>query len=140
MFHGTKAFFDVALILMGAGMSILFVSTDGNGQNPIPVAGTMMTVVLVTGLVSFLLARFIRSIVIAIVASIVITDMLFALVVIWPIAYSPTTDKYAMEMGPLIPIIIVVSTAPTVVLSSIGFGRLASRFYQRRTPPIEKSK
>jgi hypothetical protein len=135
-----KAFFDGALILVGAGMSILFVSTDGNGQNPIPVTGTMMVVVLVAGLVSFSLARFVRSIVIEIVASIVVTDLLFALVVIWPIAFSPTTDKYAMEMGPLIPIIFVVSTAPAVVLSSIGFGRLASRFYQRRTPPIEKGK
>jgi hypothetical protein len=36
MTHAKKALVDGALILMGAGITILFVSTDGNGQNPVP--------------------------------------------------------------------------------------------------------
>lgn len=140
MAHSKKTLVDGALILMGAGMSILFVSTDGNGQNPIPVVGTMLIVVLVTGLVSFFLARLVRSLPLAIIGSIVITDLLFIFYVISYVAYSRKTDPHASEMISLLPVVLVVVTAPTVVLSSIGFVRLASRFYQRKTPPTETSK
>jgi hypothetical protein len=37
-----KALFDSALIIGGATLSTLFLSTDGNGQNPLPVAAGML--------------------------------------------------------------------------------------------------
>jgi hypothetical protein len=124
-----KDLVDGALILTGAGISILFVSTDGNGQNPVPVAGGMLIVVLVTGVVSFLLTRFFRSLGLAIIASVIITDLLCILYELRTLASSK--DPYAAEMALLLPIVFVVDTAPAVLFSSIGFGRLASRFWQR---------
>src|SRR5438105_2830438 len=131
MAYTKQTLVDAALILAGACMSILFVSTDGNGQNPVPVAGTMLIVVLVTGSVSFLLARLVRSLSLAIISSVIITDLLFILYVISDVAYSRKTDPHAAEMISLLPVVLVVVTAPTVVLSSIGFVRLAHRIYQR---------
>jgi hypothetical protein len=46
-----RVLLDWAFILVGAAISIIFVSIDGNGQNPLPVAGDMMIVVLGNGLV-----------------------------------------------------------------------------------------
>jgi biotin transporter BioY len=131
-----KALVDGALILIGAGISILFISTDGNGQNPGPVAGEIMIVVLVTGVVSFLLARFVRSLPLAIIASVIITDLLFILYGICQL--NSSSDPYASEATLMFPIVFVVETAPAILLSSIGLGRLASRFCQKRTLPVEK--
>ncbi|MGA2541509.1 MAG: hypothetical protein ABSG78_08080 [Verrucomicrobiota bacterium] len=125
---------DAALILTGAGMSILFISTDGNGQNPVPVARGIMFLVLVTGLISFLLARIVRTLPLAIIASFLITDMLSVLYGVRSL--NSSTDPYAYEAAMMFPIIFVVATGPTVLLSSIGFGRLAGRFWQKRIRPV----
>jgi hypothetical protein len=125
---------DWSLIFLGTALSVLFVSTDGNGQNPLPVAAIMMGGALITGFVSVLLARFLRSTLSAIVASIVMTDLLFVLLFMVPVAYSPTADEKgfgALEF-PLWIIVIVVSTAPMVLFTSIGFVRLAIRFDGRK--------
>jgi hypothetical protein len=137
MTHAKKALVDGALILLGAGITILFVSTDGNGQNPVPVAGQTMVVVLVNGLVSFLIARFICKLPLAIIASAILTDMLFIVYCVRDLAYH-STDKYAGEAALMFPIIFTVETAPTMLLSSIGFGRLASRFWRKRKLHVEK--
>lgn len=126
-----KSLLDSALIIGGAGLSTLFVSTDGNGQNPLPVAAGMLLVVLITGLVSFVLARFVRTTLLAIAASVIITDLLFILYFVCRVAFSQHVHDHAFEELYLLPIVFVVVTAPTVLLSSIGFGRFASRFYQR---------
>jgi hypothetical protein len=127
-----NALLDSAFIIVGAGISTLFVSTDGNGQNPLPVAAGMLLVVCITGLVSFVLARFVRTVVLAIAASIVITDLLFILYFVCRVAFSQHVHDHAFEELYLLPVVFVVVTAPTVLFSSIGFGRLAGRFYQRK--------
>jgi hypothetical protein len=123
---------DNTLIIGGAGLSTLFISTDGNGQNPLPVAAGMLLVVFVTGLVSFILAKFVRTVPLAIVASAILTDILFVLYFVCRFAFSQQVHEHGNEELILLPIVFVVGTAPTVLFSSIGFGRFASRFYQRR--------
>ena len=133
MRYPKKTLLDGLLILVGAGFSILFVSTDGNGQNPLPVAAGMLLVVLVTGLVSFFFGCFVRTLPLAILASVVVTDMLFVLYFVRRVAFAPRLPEHAGEEAFLLPIVFVVDTAPTVLLSSIGFGRLASRVFRRKT-------
>jgi hypothetical protein len=123
---------DIALILTGAGLSTLFISTDGNGQNSLPVAAGMLLVSFITGLVSFGLAWFLRSVPLAVAASVVVTDLLFILYFVCRIAYSKRLDDHAGEELTLLPIVFVVVTAPTVLLSSVGFGRIANRCFQRK--------
>jgi hypothetical protein len=137
MAHLIKALVDGALILVGAGISILFISTDGNGRNPVPVAGEMMIVVLGTGVVSFLLAGIVRTLPLAIIASAIITDLLFILYAEGQL--NASSDPYAWEAAIMFPIIFVVETGPTVLLSAIGFGRLSRRLWQRWTRTVEKS-
>jgi hypothetical protein len=133
MSHSKKALLDTALIVGGAGLSTLFVSTDGNGQNPLPVAAGMLLVVFITGLVSFGLAWFIRTVPLAMTASVIITDLLFVLYFVCRVAFGQRVHEHAGEEAFLLPIVFVVVTAPTVLLSSIGFGRFASRIYQRKS-------
>ena len=128
-----SALIDIGLIVAGAALSTLFISTDGNGQNPIPVAAGMLLIVFITGLVSFGLAWFIRSVPLAVIASVVITDLLFVLYFVSRVAYSQRVHDHAGEEAFLLPIVFVVVSAPTVLLSCIGFGRFASRIYQRKS-------
>jgi hypothetical protein len=131
---GTKnAVHDSALILGGAGLSTLFVSTDGNGQNPLPVAAGMLLVVLVNGLVAFALAYFVRTLPLVVVGSAAITELAFSLYFVCRVAFSKHVHDHAEEELYLLPLIFAVATAPTVLLSSIGFGRLASRAYRRKS-------
>ena len=122
---------DSTLIVVGVGWSTLFVSTDGNGQNPLPVAGGMLFVAFITGVVSFILGWLVRTVPLAIVATMFITDLLFVLYFVCRVAFRQHVHDHAAEEAFLLPIVFAVVTAPTVVLSSIGFGRLASRVYQR---------
>lgn len=133
MIHPKAALIDAALIVGGAGLSTLFVSTDGNGQNPLPVAAGMLLVVFITGLVSFGLAWFIRTTPLAIGASVIVTDVLFVLFFICRFAFSQQPHEHGNEELILLPVVFVVVTAPTVLLSCIGFGRFASRIYQRKS-------
>lgn len=110
----------------------LFVSTDGNGQNPLPVVAQMGLVVLVVGVVSFALASFVRTVPLAVLGSAAITELLFLLYFVCRVAFSEHLHPHVSEELYLLPIVFVVFTAPTVMLSSIGFGRLASRVYRRR--------
>jgi hypothetical protein len=123
---------DSALVLGGAGLSTLFVSTDGNGQNPLPVAATMLFIVLVIGAVSFALAWVVRTVPLAIVGSATITELGFLLYFVCRVAFSQHLHEHVNEELYLLPIVFAVVTAPTVLLSAIGFGRWASRVYQKR--------
>lgn len=129
---------DSTLVVVGVGLSTLFVSTDGNGQNPLPVAGSMLFVGFITCAVSFILGWFVRTVPLAVVATVIITDLLFVLYFVSRVAFGQHVHDHAAEEAFLLPIVFAVVTAPTVVLSSIGFGRLASRVYQRkRAEPAE---
>ena len=88
MSRSKSALLDTGLIVAGAALSALFISTDGNGQNPLPVVAGMLLVVFITGLVSFGLAWFIRSVPFAVMSSVVITDLLFVLYFVSRVAYS----------------------------------------------------
>jgi hypothetical protein len=132
MNHPKAVLIDTALIVAGAGLSTLFVSSDGNGQNPLPIAAGMLLVVFITGLVSFGLAWFIRSVPLSVTGSFVITDLLFILYFIIRFAFSHRAHEHGNEELFLLPVVFVVVTAPTVFLSSIGFNRFASRIYHRK--------
>jgi len=127
-----NALIDGALIVGGAGVSTLFISTSGNGQNPLPVAAGMLLVVLVVGVVSFALAWFVRTLPLAMVGSAAITELVFLLYFVCRVAFSAHLHPHASEELYLLPVVFAVVTAPTVLLSSIGFGRLASRVYRPR--------
>ena len=88
MSRSKSALLDTGLIVAGAALSTLFISTDGNGQNPLPIVAGMLLVVFITGLVSFGLAWFIRSVPFAVMSSVVITDLLFVLYFVSRVAYS----------------------------------------------------
>ena len=71
-----------------------------------------------------------------VIASITVTDLVLALFVVLPAMFSPMPDAHEQrEMLFLWPIVLVVFTAPMVVLSSIGFVRLATRLYRGSTVP-----
>lgn len=120
-------------------LSTLFISTDGNGQNPLPVAVGMLLVLAITGAVSFSLAWFIRTTSLSIVASIGITELVFLLYFVSRIAFSTHLDSHATEELCLLPLVFAVVTAPTILLSSIGFGRVASRVFQRKETELSGS-
>ena len=133
MSRSKSALLDTGLIVAGAALSTLFISTDGNGQNPLPIVAGMLLVVFITGLVSFGLAWFIRSVPFAVMSSVVITDLLFVLYFVSRVAYSRHVHDHAGEEAFLLPIVFVVVSAPTVLLSCVGFGRFANRVYQRKS-------
>lgn len=123
---------DAALITSGIGTSTFFVSVDGNGQNPLPVAAGLLCVAGITALVSFLLSRLIHNLLVAILATIALTDFLFIAYFINSFAFSRRTPEHGDEELVMLPIVFVVATAPTVILASVGFGRLANRFFRRK--------
>ena len=123
---------DTVFVIGGVGLSTLFISADGNGQNPLPVAAGLLFVVMITGLVSFVVARFVHSTPRSIVVSAISTDVLFVLYFICQFAFSKQVHEHGYEELTMVPIVFVVATAPAVVLSSVGLGRFASRFYRRR--------
>jgi hypothetical protein len=127
-----NAILDAALVLGGAGLSTLFISTDGNGQNPVPVAAGMGLVILVSGAVSFGVGGLVRSLPLSIVGSAAITELAFVLYFVCRVAYGKHLDPHAEEELYLLPIVFAVATAPAVLLSSVGFGRMASRAYRGR--------
>ena len=131
-----NALIDGGLIVGGAGLSTLFISTDGNGQNPLPVAAGMLLIILVIGVVSFALAWFVRTVPLAVLGSAAITELLFLLYFVCRVAFSEHLHPHVSEELYLLPIVFAVVTAPTVLLSSIGLGRLASRVYRTRRTSV----
>ena len=125
-----KALFDAALIISGAGLNILLISTSGNGQDPLPVAVDVLVAMLITGLVSLALASLVHGLLFSMMASMIITDFLFVLYFVYWFAFSQEMPEHPFEEYILLPTVFVVSTAPTVLCASIGFGRLASRYYR----------
>jgi len=126
-----NAILDTALIVGGAGLSTLFISTDGNGQNPLPVAAAIGLVLLLTGAVSFAIGRMVRSLTLAILGSVAVTELGFLLYFVCRVAYGKHLDAHAEEELYLLPLVFAVATAPTILPAAIGFGRIASRIYRR---------
>lgn len=131
-----KTVLDVALIVSGAAFTTWFVSTDGNGQPVLPVALNALFMVVIAGVVSFALAWIARTIVFAIASSVVIIYLAFMVFFVWRVASFQHVDEHTPEELYLLPVVFVVYTGPTVLLSCIGFGRLASRLFRRRSSAV----
>jgi hypothetical protein len=132
MSRTANALVDCILVFGGFGLSTLFIATDGNGQDPVPVAAEMLFVVAVTGAVSFALASIVRTAPLAILASMVVTELVFLLYFVSRIALSAQVYEHPFEELNLLPFVFAVMTAPIILLSSIGFGRVASRAFRRQ--------
>jgi hypothetical protein len=65
-------------------------------------------------------------------ASMGITELVFLLYFVSRVTFSTHVDDHASEELYLLPIVFAVVTAPTILLSSIGFGRMASRIFHRQ--------
>lgn len=131
MIQLSKVSLDAKLILVGVGVTGMISLATGSSLLRVVVGLTIYVAII--GLVSFLVARLVRGKLLAIAFSVVIIELLLVLSVIWPIANSPSADKYAVEAWPLIVMLGIFYTAPLVVLASIGFVGLAGTFYQRKT-------
>ena len=124
---------DSLFILLGVGLSILFVCADGNGKSFLSVLPPMLLFVAITASISFATARLVRTTPLAVTLSVALTDLVLVSIVIVPELFSPTRDNHELrEMLFLWPFVLVVFTAPMVALSSLGFVRFAARFWQRR--------
>lgn len=115
-------------------MSIAFICADGNGKPISSVLPQLLVFMGVTAAISFAVARFVRTLPLAVISSIAVTDLVFVLMLLLPELLSPSRDKHEHnEMLFLWPIVLVVFTAPMVGLASIGFVRFANRFWRGRT-------
>jgi hypothetical protein len=124
---------DTVFILLGMGLSILFVCTDGNGKPFLSVLAPMLVFVAITASISFATARFVRTVSLAVVLSVALTDFVLVSIIIVPELFSPIRDNHEhREMLFLWPFVLVVFTAPMVALCSIGFVRFADRLWRRR--------
>ena len=125
-------------MIAGAGVlaTTFFVSSDGGGQNPIYVLLWMLLIALVVGVVSFVIARFVSTLALAVIATAIITDLLFMMYFMYSIA-RPNADPHATEAYLLIPIVFTIVTAPLVGLSSFGIGRIANRYFHTPDPGLD---
>lgn len=121
---------DTAIILAGVLLSSLIVAFDGNGQSVLSAALVMLFVAAVTGMIAFIVARFARTPARASAATFIITELLFLLGILYALLNSRSGREHAAEELSLVPVVFLVCTAPAILLSSIGFARLALRFYQ----------
>ena len=99
---------DTMLIVGGTGFSVLFISTDGNGQNPLPVAGSMLIVVFVIAVVSLSIAEPVRTMGPATPVSVLITDMLFVLYFLSRVAFAGKVQEHAGEEAFLLPMVFLM--------------------------------
>jgi hypothetical protein len=126
---------DLSFILAGIALSVVFVSAD-NAESPLAALIQMLFFIAVTAVISFTIVRFTTSKLGALFASILITDLSLALLLIVPELFSPHADPHEhQEMLSLWPIVTAVYTAPLVVLCSLGFVSLANRLYRRSGGP-----
>jgi hypothetical protein len=121
---------DTTLIIIGTGCSTWFISTNGHGQKMLFVGAGMIFVSLITGMVSFVVSRWVQIVPMAVIASVIVTDLLFGLYLICLSAFKPSPHGHEALM--LLPMMFVMKTAPTVMFAAIGFSRFARRFYQRK--------
>jgi len=129
-----KVFLDTLLIICGVAGSMLFV---GNGPNLLLVLAINLFVALICGLVSFAIAWFIRTVPISIMASIIVTDLIIVLYFVCRIEFSQQPHEHVKDELILLPMDVVVYTAPTVLLTCAGFGRFAGRLYQRASVNVQ---
>ena len=126
--------FDLSFIIAGIALSVLFVSAD-NAEPLLSALVQMLFFIGITAVVSFSISRFITNKLGAVLASILITDLSLALLLIVPEIFSPCADPLEhQEMLSVWPIVATVYTGPIVILCSIGFVSLARRFCNKPFP------
>ena len=128
-------------MITGAGvlMTAYFVLSDGGGQNPFYVLLWTLLITLAVGGISFIIARMVSTLALAVTATAIITDLLFLTYFMYSIALRPDADPHATEAYLLIPIVFTVVTAPLLGLSSFGFGRIANRYFSTRTQSLDST-
>jgi O-antigen/teichoic acid export membrane protein len=119
---------NASLISAGGLVTLLFMSTDGNGQNPLPLLVPVGIGLLINGIVGCLLGRFIKSRWLASISAMIITEQVYVLAAMYLTLARASNDPHYGEELSMIPVVLVVFTTPMVILSSIGFVRLASRW------------
>ncbi|QDS93562.1 hypothetical protein FF011L_23320 [Roseimaritima multifibrata] len=92
----------------------------------------MLLLALVAGVVSFIMARLIPTLPLAVTATAIITDLLFLIYFMCSVAFRGHADPHLAEAYLLIPIVFTIVTAPLVGLSSLGIGRIANRYFYAR--------
>ena len=117
---------NASLISAGGFATLLFMSRDGNGQNPLPLLIPVGIALLINGIVGCLLGRFIKSRWLASVSTMIITEQVYVLAAMYLTLARASNDPHYGEELNMIPVVLVVFTTPMVILSSIGFVRLAS--------------
>jgi cellulose synthase/poly-beta-1,6-N-acetylglucosamine synthase-like glycosyltransferase len=123
---------DYLLIVSGVGLNFFGASTDDGRPVPLSNLAFLLLAVFAASLASFAMAKCIRIIPLAIAASIAITDFLIALYVLCRIPFLDSVHGHWSEALIFLPLIMVANASIAVVLSSIGFGRLARRYYDRK--------
>ena len=123
---------DYLLIAGGIALSYFGASTDDESPLPASQLAHGLLSVLVTGLTSFVVARYFRRIILAITASIIITLCLIAVYFLCAVRFSESFRGWDLISLVLLPIVMAGNAAPAVVPSAIGFGRLARRCYDRK--------
>jgi len=116
-----RTFTGGTLILSGALLTLLFVSTDGNGQNPFPLLIPISVGLLINGVVCWTLSKCITSAGLVYTGAVIITEQVFALTELILNLAKPSADPHYAEVLTLLPVILAVYTAPMVLISSLGF-------------------
>lgn len=123
---------DQLLILGGIALSALLVSANSKVQGALRAIPILLMLALITGSVCLLVARLIRTRLLAILVSVVIVEVLLVLFAVSQASNHWKSGDHAEEELAMVPMLLILVTAPTVVLAAVGFCRIASRFFQER--------
>lgn len=125
-----KSLVDCAIILAGVALSGLIVAVGGQPHDIVPNTSAMVMVAVVTGMIAFLVGRFVRALPAAVIVTVAVTDTLFILGLLY--AAGATSGPHQTLEHPLLVVVFLLVASPAVILSAIGCGRLAERFYRSR--------
>ena len=118
---------DIIFILGSVSLTCFVVAAANGGHHLLPIAARTIEVAAINGLASVFFARFVHDKRLAIIGTIVVTELIIALGILLPIAYRSDVDKTATEMGPLLTLAAVIFTTPMVSFSSVGFVGLVKK-------------
>ena len=113
-------------------MSIVITAISNHAHDVLSITARASEVAAITGLVSAFFAWLTRDKVMAIVAAIIVTELVVAACVLLPIAYGHNVARAAEEMGLLLMIAAVAFTVPMAACCAFGFVGLANMCFRRR--------
>ena len=120
---------DAALVIAGAGASLLFVCTGGNGRSPLPLLGPLAIGIAINAAACLVLARIVtKSSTLAALEGTIITELVYLNLAMHSVARANRVDPCVA----MLPMIIVFTTFPMVALGSLGFSRLGVALWGER--------